>query len=201
MPAFHGLASARRNPLRPGRPSATHTPAGARRGGLASWGVGAAYRLQDAAVEEEGRRAVAAEERRGSRRGEKGRRGRCVRESRRVGDGDARRRRGGRTSARLSSPTAGDGAARVSGRSGASGRNGAARRRGAARRVGEEGRVGDGRSEEMRRRGEAASRTGASRKNDTIWGETVKCSGRWRGLYITPTFCHGLNYQHWQKAL
>jgi hypothetical protein len=62
---------------------------------------------------------------RGRRRGEEGRRGRRVGEGRRVGDRDARQGWGGRTSARSSSPTVGDGAARVSGRSSASGRSGA----------------------------------------------------------------------------
>jgi hypothetical protein len=27
-----------------------------------------------------------------------------------------------------------------------------------------------------------------------IWGKTAKCSGRRRGLYRTPTFCHGSYY-------
>jgi hypothetical protein len=92
---------------------------------------------------DEGRRAVAAEERRGRRRGEEVRRAVATEERRaggggesgraaasgtemRVGDGDAPRGRGGRASARPSSPTAGDGTACVSGRSGA-----ARRRRGA----------------------------------------------------------------------
>jgi hypothetical protein len=104
---------------------------------------------------EEGRRTIAAEERRGLRRGEEGLRGRHVGEGCRVGDEDARRGRGGWTSARPSSPTAGDSTARVSGRSDASERSGATRRRGAARCVGEEGRVGEGRGEERRRRGRA----------------------------------------------
>jgi hypothetical protein len=72
-------------------------------------------------------------------------------------------RRGGpvraRSPPRRGGVVAGDGGACVSGRSGA-----VRRRRGALR-----GWV---------RRGEAAARTGASRKNDAIWGETVKCSGR-----------------------
>jgi hypothetical protein len=58
MPAFHGLTLPRQNPARPGQPSGTRTPAGNRRGGPASGVVssgGAAYRLQEAAVEEEGR--------------------------------------------------------------------------------------------------------------------------------------------------
>jgi hypothetical protein len=99
-----------------------HTHAGRRpQRGAASGGVGGgsgvAYRLQEAAAEEEGRRAVVAEERRGRHRGEEGRRGRCVGEGHRVvegcrvGDGDARRGRGGRTSAQPSSPAAGDGVA------------------------------------------------------------------------------------------
>jgi hypothetical protein len=67
--------------------------------------------------------------------------------------------------------------ARVSGRSGTS-RSSAVRRRGG---------VGRG----WVWRGEAAARTGTSRKNGAIWGKMVKCGGRRRGLYKTPTFCHG----------
>jgi hypothetical protein len=32
-------------------------------------------------------------------------------------------------------------------------------------------------------------------------GEIAKCSGRWQGLYRTPTFCHGSYYKPWQKDL
>jgi hypothetical protein len=124
-PAFHGLTSARRNPPRPGRPSGTRTPARGPRGGPASGGVsgGTTYRLQEAATEEEGRRAVAAEERRAGTRSPL-RRGGVAAEERRASRGDVPWRAavlgtGGRTSARPSSPAAGDGVARVSGRSGA----------------------------------------------------------------------------------
>jgi hypothetical protein len=126
------------------RPAIRHTHAGRRpqRGpGNRGGGGGATYRLKEAASEEEGRgppprrrvgghrreegqRARAAEE--GSRPG--GRRRRRVGEGLRVEDGDARRGRGGRTSARPSLPAVGDDAAHVSGRSGA-----ARRRRGARR--------------------------------------------------------------------
>jgi hypothetical protein len=81
--------------------------------------------------------------------------GRRITEGCRAGDGDARWGRGGRTSARLSSPTARDGVVRVSGSSDASERSGVARRRRWARR---------GRA----RQGEAAARTGASRNNNSI---------------------------------
>jgi hypothetical protein len=100
---------------------------------------------------------IAAEERRAGARsplrrgGTAGRRvgeGRRVAESPHVGDGDAR---GGQTSARPSSPVSGDGAARMSGRSGASERSGTAWR------------------------GEEAVRTCSSRKKGAIWGEMVKC--------------------------
>jgi hypothetical protein len=167
------------------RPAIEHTHAVLRsQRGVASGGVGgsggAAYRLQETAAEEEGRRAVAAEERRGHRRGEEGRRGRRVGEGRRGGDGDVRRGLGGRTLARPSSPAAGDGVARVLGRSGASGRSGTACWRGAAWRVGEEGRGGDECGEERRRRGRARR------------GRTAQFGGKrlsaLEGLYRTPPF-------------
>jgi hypothetical protein len=198
-PAFHGLTSARQPPPpAPGRPSRTRTPTGGRIEGLASGGgsdggaatgcrrplprrrVGARSPPRRGGVAAEERRVgarspprrggVAAEERRAGKSGRvaASRRAAASRMEMRVGDGRAND---------VSAAELAGGARRRCMRVEEERRSAARRRRGACR-----GRVW---------RGEAAGRTGASRKNDAIWGKTVKCPGRRRGLYRTPTFCHG----------
>jgi hypothetical protein len=161
-------------PLAP-RPAIGHMHAGRRpQRWTTSGGVGgAAYPLQEAAAEEEGRRGVAAEERRVGTRSPP-RRGGVAAEERRNGGGGVL----GRTAA-----------------SGTEMRGEGGRWRGRARRRREtalracRGRVAWRVREERR---DAARRVGgedgASRKKGAIWGKTVKCP---RGLYRTPTFCHG----------
>jgi hypothetical protein len=130
------------------RPAIRHTHAGRRpQRGAGNRGVGtgdgAAYRLQVAAVEEEGQRAVAAKERRDGGGGMSVRAAASGTEMR--GEGGRRRGRGRRRR---------ETALRAY-------RGGATRRGGAARRIG------------AARRGEAAVRTGPSRKKGAIWGKTV----------------------------
>jgi hypothetical protein len=188
-PTFHGLTLARQNPARPDRPSGTRTPADGRRGQLATGGVGGAtYQRQEAAAEDVGRPGSPPRRDQGwggSGGGESGRAAASGTEMR-IDEGGrwcgrARRRWETALHACQGGVTHREGAVRCVGEEwhGASEKRGSSGT-GAARRDGDN----DDDGEESWRRGEA------------IWGKTAKCrSGRRRGLYRTPTFCHGSYYQ------
>jgi hypothetical protein len=183
MPAFHGLTSARQNPTRPGRSSGTRTSAGGRRGGRQTE-VLAVARCTGCRRSPPRRRTGG--HRRGGIRTPGGGGGRGG-ESGRGAASDGEAREWGRTSARPSSPAAGDDTVRVSGRSGASERSGAApRRRGACRG--------------LARRGVAAATT--TEEGRWFWGNRLSADLEGDRAYVEPpTFCHGSYYQPWQKAL
>jgi hypothetical protein len=118
--------------------------------------------------------------------------GRRVREEMHVGEGHRigeMRVDEGQTSARPSSPAAGHDDARVSGRGVASGRSGASEKGGTSERSLSSGRGASGRG--ATRSGGGDDDGGREARCGDL-GKTTKCrSGRQRGLYRTPTFCHG----------